>query len=140
MAHFTPLAGIKVPDFSKVLAGPQCAQYLGELGADVIKVEAVGGGDDTRAWPPLEDGDGGHERFGTNVARVQNRAETVAKIAEIIATRTRDDWLGALDAAGIPCSPLHTLGELSAHPHTAESGMYSPDEIDALRARGVLPS
>jgi len=40
-------------DFSKVLAGPLCAQYLGDLGADVIKVEMTGQGDETRGWPPF---------------------------------------------------------------------------------------
>jgi crotonobetainyl-CoA:carnitine CoA-transferase CaiB-like acyl-CoA transferase len=52
------LAGIKVVDFSKVLAGPLCAQYLGDLGADVIKVETYKDGDDTRRWPPFRGGDG----------------------------------------------------------------------------------
>lgn len=51
-----PLQGIKVVDLSKVLAGPLCAQYLGELGADVIKVEPVEKGDDTRGWLPQEKG------------------------------------------------------------------------------------
>lgn len=51
-----PLHGIKVIDLSKVLAGPLCGQYLGELGADVIKVEPVGTGDDTRAWIPQDQG------------------------------------------------------------------------------------
>jgi len=50
------LAGLTVVDFSKVLAGPLCAQYLGELGANVIKVEPVGQGDDTRGWLPLSRG------------------------------------------------------------------------------------
>lgn len=48
-----PLDGIKVLDLSKVLAGPLCAQYLGDLGAEIIKVEAVGQGDETRGWPPF---------------------------------------------------------------------------------------
>lgn len=37
--------------------------------------------------------------------------------------RPRDQWIEELEAAGIPCSPLHTLGELSDHPHTSQSGM-----------------
>jgi crotonobetainyl-CoA:carnitine CoA-transferase CaiB-like acyl-CoA transferase len=333
MPRFAPLAGIRVLDLSKVLAGPQCAQYLGELGADVVKVEPAQG-DDTRAWPPFTQGDGtiflsanrnkrsialdlksaegravcrrlaeradvvlesfgpgvaarlgvdhaslsainprlihcsisgygsvgpmregkgydvilqafsgmlamtgepggppsrspfspvdqgtgmhavigilggllqrastgrgvkveaslfdtavsylayflqgywtrgteparvgsGHESlcpyqvfdtadaplilgvandtlwvafcrvagapalatrpgFEKNTDRVARRAETVAAVSALLATRPRDAWLQALEAAGIPCSPVHTLGELAAHPHTAASGM-----------------
>ena len=48
-----PLDGVRVLDLSKVLAGPLCAQYLGDLGAEIIKVEAVGQGDETRGWPPF---------------------------------------------------------------------------------------
>jgi len=53
-----PLAGVKVLDLSRVLAGPWCSQILGDLGADVIKVEQPGQGDDTRRWGPpfLDDG------------------------------------------------------------------------------------
>jgi crotonobetainyl-CoA:carnitine CoA-transferase CaiB-like acyl-CoA transferase len=61
--------------------------------------------------------------FATNAERVQNRAETVALVRTVLARRTRDEWLPLLAAAGIPSSPLHTLGELSAHPHTQASGM-----------------
>ena len=55
---FVPLTGVRVLDFSRVLAGPLCAQYLADMGADVIKIEAQRGGDDTRSWPPFEDGVG----------------------------------------------------------------------------------
>ena len=52
-----PLDGLLVADFSRVLAGPLCTMMLGDLGADVIKVERPDGGDDTRGWGPfLEDG------------------------------------------------------------------------------------
>ncbi len=47
-----PLSGLRILDLSRILAGPTCTQLLGDLGADVIKVERPGGGDDTRKWGP----------------------------------------------------------------------------------------
>jgi len=47
-----PLTGVRVLDLSRVLAGPWAGQLLGDLGADVVKVERPGAGDDTRAWGP----------------------------------------------------------------------------------------
>jgi len=48
-----PLAGVKVVDLTRVLAGPFCGMLLGDMGADVIKVEEPGEGDDARMWAPF---------------------------------------------------------------------------------------
>src|SRR3546814_19720807 len=55
------LAGIRVLDLSRVLAGPSCTQLFGDLGAEVIKVERRGVGDETRSWGPpyVKDSEGG---------------------------------------------------------------------------------
>ena len=55
-----PLAGLKILDMSRILAGPTCTQLLGDYGADVIKIEKPGSGDDTRNWGPpfMKNGDG----------------------------------------------------------------------------------
>ena len=51
-----PLRGLKVIDFSRVLAGPLCTMLLGDMGAEVIKIEDPRHGDDTRAWAPFVGG------------------------------------------------------------------------------------
>jgi crotonobetainyl-CoA:carnitine CoA-transferase CaiB-like acyl-CoA transferase len=51
------LDGIRVLDLSRVLAGPFCGALLGDMGADVIKIEDTRGGDESRTWPPLRDGE-----------------------------------------------------------------------------------
>ncbi len=52
-----PLAGVRILDLTRVLAGPYCTTLLWELGAEVLKIEQPGHGDDTRAFPPFQNGE-----------------------------------------------------------------------------------
>jgi crotonobetainyl-CoA:carnitine CoA-transferase CaiB-like acyl-CoA transferase len=104
-----PLAGIKVLDLTRVLAGPWCTQTLADLGADVWKVEAPEGGDDTRTWlkPQL----GGEATYfmsanrskrslAVNLRHAQGQAivRALAERADVLVENFR---LGALDRFGL---------------------------------------
>lgn len=75
-----PLDGIVVLDLSRVLAAPTATQVLGDLGADVIKVERPGSGDDTRAWGPpfLKDADGRDTRESAYYLAANRNKRSVA--------------------------------------------------------------
>src|SRR5260370_15043776 len=66
-----PLAGVHVLDLARVLAGPYAAMLLADLGAEVIKVERPGTGDDTRQWGPpfVQAGDGRESTYFLSVNR-----------------------------------------------------------------------
>ena len=74
-----PLSHIRVLDLSRVLAGPWAAQNLGDLGAEVIKVERPGAGDDTRGWGPpfLKDGAGKDTREAAYYASVNRNKKSI---------------------------------------------------------------
>jgi CoA:oxalate CoA-transferase len=61
-----PLEGIRVIDLSRAMAGPYCTALLADLGAEVIKVESLNGGDTARGWPPFE---GEHSLYFDSVNR-----------------------------------------------------------------------
>ena len=70
-----PLEGIRVVELARVLAGPWCGQLLADLGAEVVKVERPGAGDDTREWgPPFVTGAGG-ENLGAAYYHSCNRGK-----------------------------------------------------------------
>jgi crotonobetainyl-CoA:carnitine CoA-transferase CaiB-like acyl-CoA transferase len=69
-----PLDGIRVFDLARILAGPTCTQILGDLGADVIKIERPGAGDDTRKWgPPYVQGKNGKDTTESAYYLASNR-------------------------------------------------------------------
>ena len=71
-----PLSGIKVVELARILAGPWCGQLLADLGAEVIKIERPGEGDDTRHWgPPFLHGAGG-ENLDAAYFHACNRGKT----------------------------------------------------------------
>jgi len=77
-----PLTGLLVADFSRVVAGPYAAMLLGDLGADVVKVERPGAGDDTRGFgPPFVEvplGEGGHEPMSSYYLSINRNKRSVA--------------------------------------------------------------
>ena len=75
-----PLAGVRVLELARILAGPWCGQLLADLGADVIKVERPGQGDDTRSWgPPFLTGRDG-ENLGAAYFHGCNRGKRSVEI------------------------------------------------------------
>jgi crotonobetainyl-CoA:carnitine CoA-transferase CaiB-like acyl-CoA transferase len=62
-------------------------------------------------------------RFATNTARMQNLPALVTAMNDVLARKTRAEWLALLDAAGVPAGPVHTLGEALTHPQTLARGM-----------------
>lgn len=73
------------------------------------------------------------DRFATNEARVRHREALNALIEAIVAERPAAHWLAALDAAGVPVAPLHTVSEALAHEQTAALGMLQPTPDGAMR-------
>lgn len=118
-----PLAGIRVLELARILAGPWAGQLLADLGADVVKVERPGAGDDTRSWGPpfVQAADGGHLSAGyfhsTNRGKrsVEVELDTPDGQATIRALATRADIVienfkvGGLAKYGLDYASLHAV-------------------------------
>ena len=78
------LAGVRVLDLSRVLAGPWATQILGDFGADVIKIEKPGAGDDTRSWGPpfLKGEDDAHGDAAYYLAANRNKRSVTIDFAK----------------------------------------------------------
>lgn len=113
-----PLEGIKVLDLSRVLAGPWCTQLLADLGAEVIKIERPGSGDDTRHWGPPWHGEGdrkvaayflscnrGKKSAAIDFARPEGAA-VVRKLAENADIVVENFKVGGLGKFGLDATAL----------------------------------
>ena len=90
-----PLSGVRVVDLSRVLAGPFCCQTLGDLGADVVKVERPDGGDDTRQWGPPFVGDDGPSAYYLSTNR--NKRSVALDLNNTSGRAALDDLLRTAD-------------------------------------------
>ncbi len=103
-----PLAGIRVVDLTRILAGPYCTQALADAGADVVKIEEPGKGDDTRGWgPPFVEGEScyflavnrGKRSLALNLKRPQGR-EILWRLVERADILVENFRPGTLDRMG----------------------------------------
>lgn len=72
---------------------------------------------------------GSDPRFATNAARMQNRAALETAMEAVLATNTTEHWVGVLEAAGVPCGPVYTYGQMFADPQVKHREMiqYADD-------------
>ena len=76
-------------------------------------------------------------RFARNAGRYEHRAEILAEVARIVATRSKGEWIDILEAAGVPCAPVNTLPEMLAEPQTEAVGMLQQVPGLDLRLMGL---
>ena len=116
-ARRLPLEGIRVLDLSRILSGPYCTMLLGDLGADVVKVERPGSGDDTRQWgPPFVSGESAYflsvNRNKRSVAVDLSRPEglevvhRLARVSDVVVENFRP---GVADRLGVGYRTLSAL-------------------------------
>jgi crotonobetainyl-CoA:carnitine CoA-transferase CaiB-like acyl-CoA transferase len=129
-----PLAGIRVLDFSKTLAGPLCTQSLADLGAEVIKVEQLQLGDETRGWPPFR-----REGLGAVFLSVNRNKRSIAldlktdagrRIAHALAKQAdiaiESFGTGVAERLGIDAKTLQALNEKLIHCTISGYGRSGP--------------
>jgi crotonobetainyl-CoA:carnitine CoA-transferase CaiB-like acyl-CoA transferase len=136
------LEGVKVLDLSRVLAGPWCTQILADFGADVIKIEAPGLGDDTRSWgPPFVNGPGDETPRGESAYYLScNRnkrsvaidlaspagAELVRELATKADILVENFKVGGLKKYGLAWEDLHAINPRLVYTSVTGFGQDGP--------------
>ncbi len=141
-----PLSHVRVLDLSRIMAGPWSGQILADLGADVIKVERLGEGDDTRKWGPpfLKDRDGnetGEAGYYLSVNRGKRSVELDLKSEEgrgaVRALAAQSDILlenfktGTLERMGLGYEALHAVNPRLIYCSVTGFGLSGPRAQDA---------
>ncbi|MFS4581781.1 CaiB/BaiF CoA transferase family protein [Phaeobacter sp. C3_T13_0] len=141
-----PLSHIRVLDLSRIMAGPWCGQVLADLGADVVKVERLGEGDDTRRWGPpfLRDTDGNTTKesgYYLTVNRGKRSVELDLKSEEgrsaVKALAAESDILlenfktGTLDRMGLGYDKLKEVNPQLIYASVTGFGLTGPKANDA---------
>lgn len=134
-----PLTGIKVVDLTRVVSGPVCTLNLAEMGAEVIKVEATGKGDDTRATPPFINGESAwfmlmncNKKSVTVNLKSQQGKEVVWRLidqADVLVENFRPgvaDKLGFSYEAVSARNPRMIYCSVSGYGHADKTGAYDP--------------
>ncbi len=131
----TALKGIRVLDFSRVLAGPFCTMLLGDLGAEVIKIENPAGGDDTRQWGPPWTTDGLSAYFvsvnrnkrslalNLKSAEGQDIARQLAAQSQIV---VENFMPGQMSGFGLGYADLHALNPALVYASITGFGQHGP--------------
>jgi crotonobetainyl-CoA:carnitine CoA-transferase CaiB-like acyl-CoA transferase len=148
-----PLAGVRVLDLSRILAGPFCTQIMADLGADVIKVERAGVGDETRRWGPpyAPSGDAAYfyacNRGRRSIAldlRDPTDQELVLSLVEH-ADVLMDNFLpGAMDRMNLSDEALHARnarlvhGVISGYGHTSSRASWPALDFVVQAHCGIL--
>jgi crotonobetainyl-CoA:carnitine CoA-transferase CaiB-like acyl-CoA transferase len=159
-ARHGPLSHVRVLDLSRVMAGPWATQILADLGADVIKVERPGVGDDTRAWGPpfLKDKDGqptreagyylsvnrGKRSITLDIATA-NGQEAVRRLAAISDIVVENYKVGALKRYGLDYESLKAVNPRLIYASVTGFGQTGPRKAAAaydfaIQAMGGLMS
>jgi len=148
-----PLTGIKVVDMTEALAGPYCAMMLGDLGADVIKVERPEVGDQARGWgPPFLEGESAYflsvNRNKRSVALDIKQPEDSELLQRLVARSdvflTNNPRLDSLARAGLDPDTLRAkqprliYGAISGYGHTGPKANRSGYDIIAQGEAGLM--
>ncbi|OGD12771.1 MAG: hypothetical protein A2W20_07455 [Candidatus Aminicenantes bacterium RBG_16_66_30] len=150
MSH-KPLEGVRILDLSRLLPGPFCTLLLGDLGAEVIKVEDLEGGDYLRAWPPLVDGqsayflalNAGKKSVALNLKAPAGR-ELFLKLAATAGAIVESFRPGTVDRLGVGYEAVKSVNPRIVYCSISGFGQDGPDrdraghDLTYLARSGIL--